>query len=90
MGKKNPSSMYTFIRIASTFGLSVGITIYLFSMVLGGWLDEKLGCAPVFHLILLFVALGMSFGYLFHQVALVGKEEKEARERDEGEDGDRQ
>ncbi|MEE0775722.1 MAG: AtpZ/AtpI family protein [Bacillota bacterium] len=88
MGKFDTPSMYTFIRIGSTFGLSLGINIYLLSVLLGGWLDEKLGCAPVFRIILLFVALTMSFAYLIKQVSVAKEVEEENRKASKREDGD--
>ena len=88
MGKFDTPSMYTFIRIGSTFGLSLGLNLYLLSVLLGGWLDDKFGIAPVFRLIVLFVALGMSFAYLIKQVSVAKDVEEENRKAKEKEDGD--
>ncbi|MEG0874411.1 MAG: AtpZ/AtpI family protein [Clostridiales bacterium] len=77
MGKKVSPGVYTYIRIASTFGLTMGMNIYLFSVLLGGWLDERYGTDPLFRLILMFVALGMSFAYLFKQASVAQSVEEE-------------
>ena len=53
------------------------------SLLLGGWLDDKFGIAPVFRLILLFVALGMSFAYLIKQVSVAKDVEEENRKAKE-------
>ncbi len=86
MAQKIPQSVYTYIRIASTFGLTMGMNIYLLSVLLGGWLDEKFGTEPLLRLILLFVALAMGFLYLFKQIQIAGEIEKENSKKEEGDD----
>ncbi len=77
MTKKIPQGVYTYIRIASSFGLTLGMNIYILSVLLGGWLDNKFSTEPLFRLILLFVSLAMSFLYLFKQIQLAADVEKE-------------
>lgn len=86
MTKKFPQSLYSYIRIFSSFGLTLGINIYLLSVLLGGWLDEKFHTQPLLRLVLLFLAIAMSFLYLFKQIQIVGDMEKENRKNSE--DGD--
>lgn len=73
------------IRIASTFGLTLGINIYLLSVLFGGWLDRQLGTAPIFRLILLLVALATSFLFLYRQIVAAEQLEKKNKKR-EGEE----
>ncbi|MDO4541666.1 MAG: AtpZ/AtpI family protein [Bacillota bacterium] len=87
MAQKIPQSVYTYIRIASTFGLTMGMNIYLLSVLAGGWLDEKFGTEPLIRLLLLFVAIGMSFLYLFKQIEIAGEVEKEGSKKDKEDDG---
>lgn len=87
MAKKVPQAVYSYIRIASSFGLTMGMNIYLLSVLLGGWLDDKVGTEPLFRLILLFVAIAMGFLYLFRQIQVAAEIEKENREAEkEGDD----
>lgn len=89
--KKGSPAAYTYLRIASTFGITLAANIYILSILLGGWLDEKYGTSVLFRLILLFVALLSAFMYLWKRVVIserIEKElrieaEKEAREKEE-------
>ena len=78
MANRESKSAYAFIRIGATFGLTVGANIYILSVLLGGWLDRRWDTAPLCRLILLFVALVMSFLYLYKVV----KQEEDGRRND--------
>ena len=74
------SPVYTYLRIASTFGITMAANIYLLSYLLGGWLDDKFGTNILFRMILLFVALISAFMYLYKRVVISEKIEKEQKE----------
>lgn len=88
MGRKIDSGVYTYIRIASTFGLTMGMNIYIMSVVIGGWIDNKLDTEPIFRLIFLFIAIGTSFAYLFKQIQIAKEVEDENKQRAERGDDD--
>lgn len=85
MNRKKPSSdkgsppAYTYLRIASTFGITLAANIYILSVLLGGWLDERYGTSVLFRLIFLFVALLSAFMYLWKRVVISERVEKELR-----------
>ena len=83
------SPVYTYLRIASTFGITLAMNIYLLSHLLGGWLDEKFGTNVVFRLIFLFVALISAFMYLWKRVLISEKIEKEQRRAAAEEDAEK-
>lgn len=75
-----PSSIYTYLRICSTFGITLAMNIYLLSHLLGGWLDERFGTSVLFRVILLFVSLLSAFMYLWKCAITSEKVEKEIME----------
>lgn len=68
MKESHTSSVYTYLRISSTFGITLAMNIYILGHLLGGWLDNRFGTSMLFQLILLFVALLTSFMYLWKRV----------------------
>lgn len=82
---KGSSPVYTYLRIASTFGITLAANIYILSVLLGGWLDERYGTSVLFRLIFLFVALISAFMYLWKRVVVSERVEKEMREEAEKE-----
>ena len=60
-------------QICATFGLSVGITIYIVGVLFGGWLDEKLHCAPLCTLIGVLVAIAACFARLICSLSELDK-----------------
>lgn len=81
--KNKTPAVYTYLRICSTFGITMAMNIYLLSHLLGGWLDGKFGTSVVFRVVFLFVALICSFVYLFRSVSVSQKIEKEQIEEKE-------
>ena len=79
------SPVYTYLRIASTFGFTMAANIYLLSHLLGGWLDGKFGTNILFRMVFLFVALISAFMYLWKRVVISEKIEKEQRDASEKE-----
>ena len=73
------SGIYTYLRICSTFGLTLALSIYIFSVLLGGWLDERFGTDPLFRIILLLMSLVSAGYYLYKSVDSHEKVEKELK-----------
>ncbi len=82
---QHSSSVYTYLRISSTFGITMAMNIYILSHLLGGWLDERFGTSVLFRVILLFVAILSAFMYLWKRVVCSEKIEKDQRETAEQE-----
>lgn len=74
------SPVYTYLRICSTFGITLAMNIYLLSHLLGGWLDRTYETSVLFRVIFLFIALVTSFYYLYRRVIASEKIEKEQQE----------
>ena len=84
------SPVYSFLRIASTFGITLAMNIYLLSVLLGGWLDAKYDTSVLFRLIFLFIALISSFFYLWKRVVSSEKVERELRAQAQQEAAERE
>ena len=84
------SGLYTYLRICSTFGLTLAISIYICSILVGGWLDERFGTDPLFRIIMLFMALISAGYYLFKSVESHEKVEKELKKKHVEEHAERQ
>lgn len=85
MIKKLSDAALQLIRVASTFGLTLGINIYLLAVLLGGWLDRQFNTAPLCRLLLLLVALASSFLFLYRQLVAMEQMEKQREDEDERE-----
>ncbi len=79
------SGVYTYLRICSTFGFTLALSIYIFSVLLGGWLDERFGTDPLFRIILLLMSLVSAGYYLYKSVESHEKVEKELKKQFEKE-----
>ena len=75
------SGLYTYLRISSTFGISLAISLYLFCYLLGGWLDAKFGTGVLFTILFLFMSLISAGYYLFKCVTNHEKVEKELKQQ---------
>ncbi|MBQ6810387.1 MAG: AtpZ/AtpI family protein [Firmicutes bacterium] len=84
------SGVYTYLRICSTFGLTLALSIYVFSVLLGGWLDERFGTDPLFRVLLLLMSLVAAGYYLFKSVESHEKVEKELKKQFEEEHSEHQ
>lgn len=60
-----------------SFGLTVGISIYILAFLLGAWLDEKLGIAPVCTIIGALLAIASSFARLLKNISNSTRRDKE-------------
>lgn len=82
-GEYRSSGVYTYFRICSTFGLTLALSIYIFSILVGGWLDDRFGTDPLFRIILLFMSLISAGYYLYMSVVNHEKVEKELKKQHE-------
>jgi len=82
-GEYRSSGVYTYLRICSTFGFTLALSIYIFSILLGGWLDDRFGTDPLFRIILLFMSLISAGYYLYMSVVNHEKVEKELKKQHE-------
>ena len=66
-------------QICLSFGLTIGISVYILGFLLGAWLDDKLGTGPLFTIIGALIAIASSFYRLIHDFMILdrwGKEHK--------------
>ena len=49
--KQNDSLTKKYWQIGITFGLSIGLSIYILGVLLGGYLDERFALEPLFTII---------------------------------------
>lgn len=74
---------YSLLRVATTFGLGAAFRIYAFGVLVGGWLDEKLGVSPWFTMGGILLGIFMSFKLLFDELFKGGKESEPGGNSDE-------
>jgi hypothetical protein len=79
-GENGSSPVYTYLRTAFTFGITLAMNIYLLSFLLGGWLDAKFGTSFVFRLIFFFFAMISGFYYLWKRIKSSERIEAELKE----------
>jgi len=75
--KNNESGNKRLWVICANFGLSVGITIYILGFLLGGWLDDKWGCAPICTLCGVLLAIACCFARLIYSISALDNSRKE-------------
>lgn len=73
---------YRMFNVALSFGLTLAISLFIMIM-LGRWLDERLGTGLVFTFIGLIMAIISGFRFLYEQVLRMEKEEKKRMNRHE-------
>lgn len=83
------SGLYTYLRISSTFGISLAVSLYLFCYLLGGWMDDKFGTGVLFSILFLFMSLISAGFYLYKCVDNHEKVEKELKKQFEEERDER-
>ena len=64
-------------QICLSFGLTIGISVYILVFLLGAWLDDKLGTGPLFTIIGALIAIASSFYRLIHDFMILDRWEKE-------------
>lgn len=74
---KVPENFRRYLRF-STVGLELGLSV-LVGLIIGQWLDERLGTEP--WLLLLFLLLGMAAGFRSVYRALKNLNEEQKRDR---------
>ena len=80
--KKNPNDTFTkkYWQIGITFGLTIGLAIYILGVLLGGFLDEKFVTQPLFTIIGTLLAIFASFYRLIHDFSALEKNKKVNKE----------
>ena len=68
-------------QIGISFGLTVGISVYILGFLLGAWLDEKFATGQVFTIIGVLLAIFSSFARLIHDFILLDKQSKQNKEK---------
>ncbi len=68
-------------QICLSFGLSLGVSIYLLGPLLGGFLDQKLGSSSVFTIIGVLLAIACCFYRLFRELRLLEQQEKDKEKK---------
>jgi F0F1-type ATP synthase assembly protein I len=64
----NKGSLFKYIQVATTFGITTALRIYILGVLLGGWLDKKLVTSPWFMLLGVLLAIFLSFRFLLEQL----------------------
>ena len=77
-GRRSPGA------IAAGMGLQFVISVLVF-LLLGQWLDRRLGTAPAFLLVCVFVGAGGSFYAMYRKLMAAQRREDEARAAASGE-----
>ena len=62
-------------QICLSFGLTIGISVYILGFLLGAWLDDKLGTGSLFTII--GAPIASSFYRLIHDFMILDRWEKE-------------
>lgn len=66
MGKQRDENRV--LKACLTFGLSLGLQIYLLGVLLGGYLDERFAAAPYFTIGGVLLAIAVAFYQLWRQL----------------------
>lgn len=73
MSRLKKNSVTRYIQVASTFGISTALRIYVLGIWGGGWLDRKFGTVPWFMLAGILLAIFLSFKFLLDQLSRAEK-----------------
>ncbi len=73
-------------QICATFGLSIGITIYILGVLIGGWLDQKFDSAPLCTIIGVLLAIFSCFARLIYSLSTIDRRSSAVHKKDDGED----
>jgi len=80
--RKDTSNNRQIWHICVSFGLTIGISIYILGFLIGAHIDEKTGMTPLFTMIGTLLAIGASFARLIKGFHDIGKK----KQGDEGEE----
>ena len=83
--EQQQSGMYRMFSIAMTFGLSMGVSLFLM-IKLGAWLDTRFGIGPYGSVVCVMTAVAAGFRSLYREVLRLEEEEQEKR-MDDNESG---
>lgn len=75
--KKGSVSYFQYLRVASTFGLSMALRIYVLGIWGGGWLDKKFHTSPWLTLLGILVAIFLSFKFLLDHLSQISDKSEE-------------
>jgi len=64
----NKGSLLRYVQVATTFGITTALRIYILGVLLGGWLDKKFVTSPWFMLLGVLLAIFLSFRFLLEQL----------------------
>ena len=56
------------VAVGLSFGLCLGVQIYILGVLLGGWLDQKIGSSPWCVIVGVLLAIAVGFRQLFSAV----------------------
>lgn len=79
--KQNDKLIKKYWQIGITFGLSIGLTIYILGILLGGYLDDRFASEPLYMIIGTVVAILASFYRLIHDLSKLDRR-KQTNEED--------
>ncbi|MEG1500345.1 MAG: AtpZ/AtpI family protein [Clostridiales bacterium] len=70
------SPILILLRVTLTFGIGTALRIYILAVLGGNWLDQELGCQPLFFILGFLIAIIISFYHLFEALRLLDRSEK--------------
>lgn len=76
MAGDQKNGFYKYLQVATTFGITTALRIYLLGILAGGWLDSKFGTAPWLKLLGVVVAIFLSFKFLLDQFSALEQDKK--------------
>jgi len=68
LSQSNKGNFLKYVQVASTFGITTALRIYILGVLLGGWLDKKFVTSPWFMLLGVLLAIFLSFRFLLEQL----------------------
>jgi F0F1-type ATP synthase assembly protein I len=80
--KNTPNDTFTkkYWQIGITFGLTIGLSIYILGVLFGGFLDEKFSTQPLFTIIGTLLAIAASFYRLIRDFSAIERSKKKNKE----------
>ena len=84
MPKPEPSQLknlrLSLVAVCASFGISLGLEIYVIGVLLGGWVDRRFGCGPSGMITGVCLALIIAFNHLFRSLRHLQRAEDRARD----------
>jgi F0F1-type ATP synthase assembly protein I len=79
--QNNKGKYVRYLQVATTFGVTTALRIYILGILIGDWLDNKLDTSPWFMLGGVLIAIFLSFKFLLDQLS--GMEKNPAGKKEE-------